>query len=376
MPFQQFIENSGFTSIHPIDEGASADSFRAYDPVLKRNVFIKYYKTCNGADERILSEPRKIAALFSDIGNAADHIASVYSAKEFSHKDDRYIEMITEFCAGNSLYKKIREQDIYILDSLEYAKQIIDGLHVLHKKRFVHRDIKPSNLVISNNKIKIIDLGATAELTQDQNHLVSRSKHTILYRPPEAFDPKNIYGTFSDIYQVGLVLYEMINGAIKESPDNYLVSSILKSKEKRLGKKYSEMFDWERSDIQDISIKFLAENLKLQEKGVIPKRLYNKELKRIIKNLTHPDYRNRVQSCSQARILLSSYSGMNWCESKDGEIKIKNYKGRDFKANEFKDKHGLIKFECLSSQTGDESYRKNKSIENWNAFEKYFKIGA
>jgi serine/threonine protein kinase len=372
MPFERFIKQGGFTSIRSLDEGASAHSFRAFDPVLNRDVFIKYYETCDGADERILSEPRKIAALFSDVGNAAEHIASVYSAKEVFDGDDKYIEMVTEFCSGNSLYKKIREEDIFVYDALEYAKQIIDGLHVLHKQRFVHRDLKPSNLVISNDKIKIIDLGATTEIPLGQNQLISRSKHSIFYTPPETFDPQSIYGPFSDIYQVGLVLYEMINGPIKESSDNYLIPSVLKKEEKRLGKKYSEMCPYEQSDVQDLSIKNLAEKSKLLEIGIKPKKIFNKELKRIITRLTNPVCADRIQSCAQARILLSSYNGPNWCELNDGSLKVKNHKERDYIAREYVNKRGNNVFECLSSPANNDSYRNHKQILNWEAFIDFF----
>lgn len=366
MPFQKFITDGGFTDIRQLDEGASAHSFRVFDPVLKRDVFIKYYETFPGADERILSEPRKLAALFSDANNAAEHIASVYSAREVSDGDNHFIEMITEFCTGNSIYRKIQEGEIYVCDALEYAKQIIDGLHVLHNKRFVHRDIKPSNLVISNNKIKIIDLGGAAELSQGENYLISRSKHSIFYRPPEAFDPTNIYGSFSDIYQVGLVLYEMINGPICESANNYILAKFVKKEEKRLGKKYVDMLPYEQSDILDMSIKHLGETAKLQEKGVCPKKFYNKELKNIVTRLTYPDYQSRIQSCANARIILSSYCGINWCDLKDGSVSIKNYKGRDYNAREYKDRRGNVKFECLSSTTLANNFRKVKSITNWD----------
>jgi serine/threonine protein kinase len=228
MPFQNMLVEEGFQSIEQNFEGACGYSFRAHDSVLHRDVFIKFYETCEEANESILSEPRKIASLFSEVKDAALHIASVYSASVRECNGAKYIEIVTEYCEGESLYKKLKNQTLFTYEALEIGKQIIDGLHVLHQKNFVHRDIKPSNLVISKGKIKIIDLGGATEIPQGQVQIVSRSKHSIFYRPPEAFDPNNIYGKCSDIYQVGLVVYEMINGPINENADYYIVDKIRK----------------------------------------------------------------------------------------------------------------------------------------------------
>ena len=370
MPFLGFIENAGFRLIVPLDEGASAFAFKAYDPVLQRDVFIKYYQTLSGADDRILSEPRKIASLFVDSTNAADHIVSLYSTREVDDGGDKYIEMVTEFCEGNSLYKKIKQDDIYVLDALDYAKQAIDGLHVLHRKRFVHRDIKPSNLVLRTNKIKIIDLGAAAEIAAGEEALISRSKHSIFYRPPEAFDPHNRYSITSDIYQIGLVLYELINGSIIENPNHYLDQVVVRKEEIRIGKKYAEMPDADRSLIQDESIGILAKRGRLLEHGAKPKRLYKKELKRIVAGLSAPDPTTRIKSCAAARILLSSYSGANWCEKRDGSILVKDFNGRDYMAWEKEVKPGKVVFECQSSLHGNVQFRKFGKVKSWDDFYK------
>lgn len=370
MPFQVFIENAGFKEIVPLDEGASAFAFKAYDPVLQRDVFIKYYSTFPGADERILSEPRKIASLFGDAGNAADHIVSLYSTREVDDGTQKYIEMVTEFCEGNSLYKKVRQDDVYVLDALDYAKQAIDGLHVLHRKRFVHRDIKPSNLVLRANKIKIIDLGATAEIAAGEDALISRSKHSIFYRPPESFDPHNLYSLVSDIYQIGLVLYELINGPIIEDPNHYLERSIVRKEENRIKKIYAEMHDADQSLIQDESIGVLAKRGGLLERAAKPRRLYTRELRRIVVGLSAPNTASRVKSCAEARILLSSYSGADWCEKRDGSIHVRNFKGRDYLAKEWVNKSGNVVFECLSSVPGTDQYRKLGKVKCWDDFQK------
>lgn len=371
VPFLQLIENSGFESPQQIDEGGCGYSFKAYDPKLGRDVFIKYYETSIDFNERILSEPRKIAALFSDDGNAPDYIASIYSANEKAYEDMRYIEMVTEFCSGESLYKLLHRESLYVYDAIEFAKQIVEGVHVLHSKRIVHRDIKPSNLVISSGKIKIIDLGGASELAIGQPHLTSASKHSIFYRPPEAFSPTNIYGTFSDIYQIGLVLYEMINGPITEDASQYKVAAVIKSEERRIGTKYEDMRSFEQSDALDLCIKHLAEKGKLLGQARKPKRLYDKQLATIVNAFIHPDYNKRADSCSKARMKLSSYSGANWRDNGDNSVDVKNFKGRDYKFREFENSRSILVFETLSTKCGEDKWQKNNRITNWNDVENF-----
>lgn len=374
MPFDGFIRENGFEAAEELCEGASGRAFKAYDPQLHRHAFIKYYETAESDVELILEEPRKIVSIFTHNGMAANHIAIVYGANLKIFEGAHYVEMITEFCQGNSLYSKIAGDRMMSYDAIDFAKQMIDGLHVLHQRKIVHRDLKPSNLVISGQNLKIIDLGAAAEIRTGQTFLTSRSKHSIFYRPPEAFDPTNIYGTFSDIYQVGLILYEMINGPIDESPLSYIDQKILKREELRLGKQYSQMLDYEKSDVQDSSIKFLAQTGKLLEKARKPTRLYEKTISPIVRALSHPNYLKRFSKCSDARTRLSRSAGPNWKEEIDGSITVCDYNGRDYTAREYTNHHNVIKFECASSMTGSTAKRKNNSITSWPDFEKHLRL--
>lgn len=368
MPFMQLIESSGFRNPIQLHEGACGYSFKAFDPALNREVFVKYYETSDDFNERILSEPRKIAALFADDGKAAEFIASIYSANLKGNENFRYVEMITEFCSGESLYNHLNIQNLCVKGALEFAKQIINGIHVLHAKRIVHRDIKPSNLVISSNKIKIIDLGGASEISIGQDHLTTASKHSIFYRPPEAFPPDCMYGFYSDIYQVGIVLYEMLNGPINADPLHYRVTAVIKSVERRLNMSYDAMASYEQSDAIDLCIKHLANKKTLLPQARTPRFLYDQQLSSIVNSLTHPDIAKRSSTCSDARIKLSSYSGPNWKYIDDNSVFVESHRGRDYSFKEYVNRRSMTVFECMSTKTGEDRWRKNHDIQNWSDF--------
>lgn len=371
MPFIDMLKEEGFQSIEQNHEGACGFSFKAHDPVLHRNVFIKYYETCSEANEGILAEPRKVAALFSEVRNAALHIAAVYSAALKEKDGEKYIQIVTEYCEGESLYKYLQKQNMFVYDALEFGKQIIDGLHVLHQKDFVHRDLKPSNLVISNGAIKIIDLGGATEIPQGATYLNTRSKHSIFYRPPEAFDPNNMYGKFSDIYQVGLIVYEMLNGPIIENVENYIVPKIKAKFEKECSCQYDEMDSYYKTEVQDQSIKHLIDKGKLQDKSVNCSIWYVKKLQDIIKKLTSIDYTKRAQSCSSARIVLSSYKGPNWRIADKSRLEINDLDGYNYSFQEIQ-KKGSSLIEAKRIKINSDKYRSITSINNWNDVYKAF----
>lgn len=369
MTFEEFLKNQKLSDIECLTEGACGYSFRAYDQSLKRNVFVKFYETCSEANEGILSEPRKIATLFSEVNSAALHIAAVYSASLVTINDSQFIQIITEYCDGESVYKFLHQNKLFVYDALEFGKQIIDGIYVLHKKNIVHRDIKPSNLVISNGSIKIIDLGGSKEIPNNAKYLVTKSKHSIFYRPLESFEPQNIYGKFSDIYQIGLVVYELINGPIQDDIEHYVVDKIKRQYEKRLGCSYEKMDIWDMNQVQDESIKYIIEKDKLLEIGAPASRWYVKKLREVVKQLTNKDFNKRTPSCSYARIILSSYKGPNWRLLDNEHLEIKNWKGYDYQFV-YKNERVIAK----KAKYGTNDFRNVKSISTWDdVYNEFFK---
>ena len=120
---------------------------------------------------------------------------------------------ITPKISGGDLQNIIDSRPISTKEALEIVSGILMGLTELHSKHnLVHRDLKPGNILIDEitRKPIIADLGAVKKIL-DANTAVTASKSTHLYLPPESIK-QNQYYFESDIYQVGVILFQLLNG--------------------------------------------------------------------------------------------------------------------------------------------------------------------
>jgi serine/threonine protein kinase/class 3 adenylate cyclase len=124
-----------------------------------------------------------------------------------------------EFVEGESLLSRLyREGSLPLDDALEIARQICAGLREAHAQGIVHRDLKPANIMIGrNNTVKIMDFGI-ARMIQRDGPLTGTIVGTPSYMAPEQAELKPV-SSCTDIYAVGLLLYEMITGVAAFSGD-------------------------------------------------------------------------------------------------------------------------------------------------------------
>ncbi len=140
---------------------------------------------------------------------AFDHpnIAKLYTALRASNQ----LLMVMEFVEGTSMEKLLAKGPLLVGETVDYASQVLDALAYAHGRGVVHRDIKPANIMLtSSGKVKLLDFGiahmANSNLTQ-----VGTTVGSLFYMSPEQVkgspaDPR------SDLYSLGVVLYEMVTG--------------------------------------------------------------------------------------------------------------------------------------------------------------------
>ena len=157
---------------------------------------------------------------------------------------DNYFDIVTTFCEGGDMYKKIfKENNIYFEENkiINWIVQLLLGLSYIHDKKIVHRDIKTKNIFIQNeNVLRIGDFGIAKFFgqTQTTNKIVG----TPLYMAPECFKQNNKYSFKSDIWSLGCCIYEMCNLKHAFEGKFFPAVSVKISEGKRapLNKKYSE----------------------------------------------------------------------------------------------------------------------------------------
>ena len=130
-----------------------------------------------------------------------------------NYLDNYYLYIQMELCKY-SLADYLETTDFIYKDRLIIFKNIVNGLNYLHNNNIIHRDLKPSNILFdTNNKIKITDFGMSIKQNTSKNldkYIGSDLFGTYIYSAPETLND-NYYSIYSDIYSLGIILFEILN---------------------------------------------------------------------------------------------------------------------------------------------------------------------
>jgi eukaryotic-like serine/threonine-protein kinase len=190
-----------------IGSGGMSSVYRAFDPTLERWVAIKLMHRDISHDpdqlERFRREARAVARLNHP------HIVTVIDAGE----DDGAPYIVFEYVEGETLKERIRRQGrLPVSEAVAYAIEIGRALECAHLNRLVHRDVKPQNVLIDpDGRAKVTDFGIARSLEAQGLTATGRVLGTTDYVSPEQALGHEVTGQ-SDIYSLGIVLYEMLTG--------------------------------------------------------------------------------------------------------------------------------------------------------------------
>jgi serine/threonine protein kinase len=259
-------------------EGGNCDIFFGYHKIFDRRIALKIYY---GNDKNSHNEPR----ILSKIEHA--NILKVRDAKRIG---DYYSYFMTDEISGGDLEKFFQNGKLNLAEKLNVIHGILHGLTELHKPdvSIVHRDLKPKNILIYEDTKQplISDFGS---IKQFGNNLgaVSGSKTTLVYTPKEVFE-NNWYTTQSDIYQVGVTMFQILGGFFPGAYYDWL-------NEKEQHKFLVIQGDYEQSVyIEKVIHKLVTKNNLLQLQ-TLPQFIHPKIIK-IIQKATHPNLKIRYQN--------------------------------------------------------------------------------
>lgn len=199
--------------IEKVGSGGMADVYRAKCHRLNRYVGIKILKPEFSADKTLVTKFRTEAQ--STAGLSHPNIVSVYDVGDDG--DLHYIVM--ELVEGITLKKFIEKKGkLEIKEAIGIAIQIAQGLEAAHDNHIVHRDIKPQNIIISREgKVKVADFGIAKAATS--NTVTQNAVGSVHYLSPE--QARGGYSDEkSDIYSLGVTMYEMLCGKVPFAGDN------------------------------------------------------------------------------------------------------------------------------------------------------------
>ncbi len=196
-----------------IGTGGMSDVFKAKDHILGREVAIKVLKQEFAEDMNFVTKFRTEAQ--SAAGLEHPNIVNIYDVG--SENGEYYIVM--EYVEGITLKTYIEKKgQLNFKEAISIAIQVGRGIEAAHNKGIIHRDIKPQNIIISTEgKVKVTDFGIARATSSNTIHAdVMGSVH---YVSPE--QARNGFVDFkSDIYSLGIVMYEMVTGRVPFDGDS------------------------------------------------------------------------------------------------------------------------------------------------------------
>lgn len=189
--------------ISMLGKGAMGIVYHAFDPVVKRDVAIKFLSSLDTEETELISRFEREARLAGGLRHP--NVVTIY---DLGHWEGRpYIVM--EYIVGRDLEAVIKEkQPLNAEQRIEIILQICKGLDAAHQKGIIHRDIKPANIRIQeDNTVKIMDFGiarmGTSQLTRS-GYIIG----TLQYMSPEQISGEQL-DPRTDLFSTGVIAYEL-----------------------------------------------------------------------------------------------------------------------------------------------------------------------
>jgi WD40 repeat protein/serine/threonine protein kinase len=258
--------------LEQLGEGGMATVYKAYDTRLERDVAIKIIRTdLFGASvlERMLKRFEREAKSLAKLSHL--HIIKVIDYGEY--QGSPYLVM--EYMPGGTLKDKLKGKPMDWQEAVKLLLPVAEALEYAHEQKIIHRDIKPSNILLTNKgQPMLTDFGIAKMLETEETFTLTGTG--IGVGTPEYMAPEQWTGSAtaqSDIYSLGVVLYEMVTGRKPYTADTP-AAILLKQATEPLPRPSAHVRDLPDS-IEKILLKALARNPKdrYQDAGVLTDKL-------------------------------------------------------------------------------------------------------
>ncbi len=219
---QQLVLGDRYTLVELLGDGGMAKVYLARDNSLDREVALKVLREQFAGDEEFVERFRREAMSVAALNHPG--IVQVYDR---GRTEDGTFYIVMEYVPGGTLKERIKGKgNLASGEAAGIASQVADALAVAHDRGIIHRDIKPQNVLLTaSGEAKVSDFGiaraASAKTMTQTNSLLG----TLAYMSPEQVRGERV-GPASDLYSLGVVLYEMLTGELPYQGDDPIATAM------------------------------------------------------------------------------------------------------------------------------------------------------
>ena len=211
-----------YTLIEPLGDGGMAEVYLTRDNSLGREVALKVLRERYADDEEFVERFRREAV--SAAGLNHPNVVQVYDR---GRTEDGSFYIAMEYVPGGTLKERVKaEGSLTPRDAADMASHVADALAVAHDRGIVHRDVKPQNVLLtSKGEAKVSDFGIARAASTETMTQTNAVLGTLAYMSPEQVRGERV-GPASDLYSLGVALYEMLTGELPYRGDDPIASAM------------------------------------------------------------------------------------------------------------------------------------------------------
>ena len=217
--------NDRYQIIRTIGEGGMANVYLAHDLILDRDVAVKILRGDLADDEKFVRRFQREAIAASSLSHP--NIVEMYDVGE----DDGKYYIVMEYVDGKTLKNLIKKRGgLTLPEVIDIMTQLTSAIACAHDSNIIHRDIKPQNVLIKEDGlVKITDFGIAMALNSNELTQTNSVMGSVHYLPPEQANGKGAT-VKSDIYSLGIVMFELLTGQLPFKGENAVEIAIKQMK--------------------------------------------------------------------------------------------------------------------------------------------------
>lgn len=317
------------------EKGGNGYVFFGLHSVLQRRVAVKFYYYQQDSHDEV----RLLAGLRHE---------NVLPIQEAHTVGANWAYFVTAEMKVGDIDDFLLRQPPSIHQAISITRQILSGLSQLHRSQLVHRDLKAANILVDENDRPVIADFGSVKRVPDGHAWVNGSRHAALYRPPESWN-EDRFSFPSDLYQVGMVAYQLLGGYLPYDEISWLSDREHKQFQALPG-------PFERSEYVDRILATRASRGRLLDwetvHPVVPGSLL-----RVLRKATNPDPQRRFQTTAEFLLALHELGYIpNWAAEQDTYVLL-NHGGRDYRIVPAGDC-----YRCEKKNTASLNWRADNSI--------------